>query len=87
MKICQVSVLSEYWFMKVTLDTVKKGTAITIVSLPSGEIKSQLIRMGITEGDRVLCIERLPGGTIVIQKKRQEIALGSKLAKAIEIAA
>ncbi|MBV6511863.1 MAG: ferrous iron transport protein A [Ignavibacteriales bacterium] len=70
-----------------TLDQVKKGNFITIMHLPSGTIKVQLIRIGISEGDKVLCLERLPGGTIVIQKNRQEIAIGYDLARQIKFTA
>ncbi|MFA3781540.1 ferrous iron transport protein A [Melioribacteraceae bacterium 4301-Me] len=48
-------------------------------------MKAQLIRLGIAEGDVVKCIERLPGGTVIIQKNRQEIAIGLELAKKIKI--
>lgn len=68
-----------------TLSTVKKGSRVRITSLPSGLLKIQLIRIGISEGDKVYCLERLPGGTIVLQKNRQEIAIGSELAKQIII--
>jgi ferrous iron transport protein A len=68
-----------------TLDKAKKGISLTVTKLPSGEIKSQLIRLGIGEGDLLKCIERLPGGTIVVQKNRQEIAIGFDLAKKIKI--
>ena len=68
-----------------TLDKAKKGNPITVVILPAGNIKSQLIRLGISEGDKLTCIERLPGGTIVVQKNRQEIALGFDLAKKIKV--
>lgn len=68
-----------------TLDKSKKGNLITVVKLPGGEIKSQLIRLGISEGDTLKCIERLPGGTIVVSKNRQEIALGFDLAKKIQV--
>ncbi len=68
-----------------TLDKAKKGSKVTILNLPSGQYKVQFLRLGITEGDSVLCSERLPGGTIVIQKNRQEIAIGSDLAKKIKI--
>ena len=69
----------------VTLDKIKKGNSVKVVKLPDGNIKSQLIRFGIIEGDILLCIERLPGGTVVIQKNRQEIALGFDLAKKIKV--
>jgi ferrous iron transport protein A len=68
-----------------TLDLARKGNSLTIIKLPVGDIKSQLIRLGISEGDTLKCIERLPGGTIVVQKNRQEIALGFDLAKKIKV--
>lgn len=68
-----------------TLDEAKKGKQLTVLSLPEGNIKSQLIRLGITEGDSITCIERLPGGTMVLQKNRQEIAIGFDLARKIKI--
>jgi ferrous iron transport protein A len=68
-----------------TLDKAKKGNSITVVKLPLGNIKSQLIRLGISEGDTLKCIQRLPGGTIVVQKNRQEIAVGFDLAKKIHV--
>lgn len=70
---------------KHTLDKVRKGNFFTILKLPSGLFKIQLIRIGISEGDKVFCLERLPGGTIIIQKNRQEIAIGYDLAKEIII--
>ncbi len=68
-----------------TLDKVKKGKTISIVNLPEGLLKIQLIRLGVTEGAEVNCLERLPGGTVVLQKNRQEIAIGYDLAKKIEV--
>ncbi|MEG8945892.1 FeoA family protein [Rosettibacter firmus] len=68
-----------------TLDKAKKGNRVTIVNLPPGKLKAQFIRLGISEGDSVLCSERLPGGTIVVKKNRQEIAIGYDLAKKIKI--
>jgi ferrous iron transport protein A len=68
-----------------TLDKAQKGKLVTIINLPSGELRAHLIRLGITEGDSIRCIERLPGGTIVVQKNRQEIAVGYDLAKKIKI--
>lgn len=68
-----------------TLDKSKKGTYIQIVKLPDNNYKSQLIRLGISEGDTLKCLQRLPGGTIVVQKNRQEIAIGFDLAKNITV--
>jgi Fe2+ transport system protein FeoA len=69
----------------ITLDKAKRGANLTILYLPSDLFKIQLIRLGITEGTKVYCMENLPGGTIVIQKNRQEIAIGYDLAKKIII--
>lgn len=38
------------------------------------------IRFGLLEGEMVTCFERLPGGTVVIEKNRQQIAVGVSLA-------
>ncbi|MEO5928671.1 MAG: ferrous iron transport protein A [Candidatus Kapaibacterium sp.] len=66
---------------------VRRGTRGTILSLPEdSELRSQCIRLGICVGASVLCIERLPGGTIILEASRQEIALGRNLAKQIGIA-
>ena len=68
-----------------TLDKSKKGNSVVILNLPHGNLKSQFIRLGITEGSSVNVYERLPGGTVVLQKNRQEIAVGSDLAKKIKV--
>ncbi len=59
------------------------GLFVTILALPSGVVRFQFIRFGITEGETVECLERLPGGTIVIRKNRQEIAIGRQLASQV----
>ncbi|MCX8010514.1 MAG: ferrous iron transport protein A [Ignavibacteria bacterium] len=71
--------------MHFTLDKAEPGEKLIIQELPNGEIKSQLIRLGITQGEKINCLERLVGGTVVIQKKRQEIALGYELARKISV--
>ncbi len=53
------------------------------MAVPEGRSRTQLIRLGIMKGEVVRCIERLPGGTVVIEKNRQEIAIGASLAKTI----
>ncbi|MCF8259172.1 MAG: ferrous iron transport protein A [Melioribacteraceae bacterium] len=68
-----------------TLNNAKKGNFLTITQLPEGNIRSQLIRLGLLKGQNAECLERLPGGTIILQKHRQEIAIGSDLARQIDI--
>lgn len=70
----------------IPLHRAKKGSYVVIHHIPDGRSKAQMIRLGILKGQLVRCLERLPGGTIVIEKNRQEIAVGVALAKAILVA-
>ena len=64
----------------------RRSTTGTIVSLPDDQLlRSQCIRLGIIIGASFKCIERLPGGTIVLETHRQEIALGRALAAEIGV--
>ena len=68
------------------LSAISKGNSARIHRLPEGVLRSQFIRLGLMEGAVVECIERLPGGTLVLQHGRQEVALSAELADAILIA-
>jgi Fe2+ transport system protein FeoA len=69
------------------LDTAAKGSRLLVVAIPPGRSRTQLIRLGILEGEAIRVIERLPGGTVVIEKNRREIAIGAALAKNLLVAA
>ncbi|HVK40321.1 MAG TPA: ferrous iron transport protein A [Candidatus Kapabacteria bacterium] len=70
-----------------TLLDARRRNSGTIVSLPAdAALRSQCIRLGLSIGSSFTCLERLPGGTIVVETGRQEIALGNALAKAIGVA-
>jgi Fe2+ transport system protein FeoA len=69
----------------VSLSETRAGQWLRIHSLPDGDYYPQFIRLGIHEGQRVKCLERLPGGTIVLQKNRQQIAVGHLLARNIRV--
>jgi ferrous iron transport protein A len=71
--------------MSFTLDKAAPGQDLVINFLPNGVIKSQLIRFGLMEGERIRCLDRLFGGTVILQKNRLEIALGFDLAKSITV--
>lgn len=71
--------------MKKTLDQVEKGQKFIIDKLPDDDYKLQLIRFGIAEGEKVTCLDKILGGTIILKKNRLEIALGSELAKKIRV--
>jgi ferrous iron transport protein A len=70
----------------IPLHQVIKGSRLVIIDIPDGRAKEQLIRLGVVKGEFIRCLERLPGGTIVIQKHRQEIAIGVALARSIVVA-
>ncbi|MBF7083726.1 ferrous iron transport protein A [Desulfallas sp. Bu1-1] len=69
-----------------TLDRVKKGQQVKIISIPDEMIRAQAIRFGIAEGSVVLCEEIVPAGPIVVRKNKQEIAIGRGLANKITVA-
>lgn len=68
---------------KVALQKVQKGKKARLAEIPKGKSKALLVRLGLVEGTLIRCLEQLPGGTMVIQKHRQEIAIGAALAKEI----
>lgn len=70
----------------ISLHQVQKGSRLVIIEIPEGRSRSQLIRLGVVKGEFIRCLERLPGGTVVIQKHRQEIAIGVTLARTILVA-
>src|ERR1041384_2125103 len=70
----------------ISLSSSPVGRWLRIIALPVGTIRAQFIRLGFGEGEKIRCVERLPGGTIVIQKSRQQIAVGHQLSNQIMIA-
>ncbi len=68
-----------------TLDQIKRGQMVKILSIPDDETRAKAIRFGIAEGEIVLCAEVVPFGPIVLQKNKQEIAMGRNLAASINV--
>jgi Fe2+ transport system protein FeoA len=69
------------------LSSIRKGARVQIQQLPEGDIRSQFIRIGLMEGAIVSCLERLPGGTLVLQQARQELAISNNIADCIFVSA
>jgi Fe2+ transport system protein FeoA len=65
------------------LSGIPKGSRVIIMRLDDVKRKGQLVRLGIAQGEFIRCLERLPGGTMVVEKNRREIAIGASLAKSI----
>lgn len=71
---------------ELTLFQVRRNDQGVIVGLPAPPpIRSQCIRLGLALGSSFHCIQRLPGGTIIVETGRQEIALGKALAQTIRV--
>ncbi len=69
------------------LSSIQRGSRVRITQLPDGDSRSQLIRLGLIEGAEIECLERLPGGTLVLSYSRQELALSAGLAASITVSA
>lgn len=68
-----------------SLDCVRKGDALQVVSVDDEHARIQCLRFGMAEGATVDCITRIPAGPIVLKSGRQEIAVGRALAKRITV--
>ena len=68
-----------------TLNQLKKKGRGKIISILGSDLKNQLLRLGLEEGDCIRGIHKIFGGPIIIQFRNQELALGEKLASQIEI--
>lgn len=68
-----------------SLDCIRKGERIEIVSVNDQHARVQALRFGMAEGACVECVTRVPAGPLVIKSGRQEIAVGRELAKRISV--
>ncbi|TCO73792.1 FeoA family protein [Marinisporobacter balticus] len=68
-----------------TLDLIDKGQKLEVIHIPDASIRAQAIRLGIYEGAKLVCSEKLPAGPVILQNRMQEIAIGRNLAKKIAI--
>ncbi|MCF8002103.1 MAG: ferrous iron transport protein A [Halanaerobiales bacterium] len=68
-----------------TLAEINRGSDFKVKRIPDDMIRVQTLRMGISEGSKLNCNEKIPGGPIIVKRNYQEIAIGRNLAKDIEI--
>lgn len=68
-----------------TLDKVKRGQVVKIISISNESVRVQAVRLGIAEGTVVTCREIVPAGPVIISRHRQEIAVGRSLARNIKV--
>lgn len=67
----------------IPLHRARPGQLLKIYAIPPGKEYAQFLRIGMHQGQYVHCLERLPGGTVVVRKNRQQLAVGHALAKKI----
>ncbi|MDT3700482.1 MAG: ferrous iron transport protein A [Thermincola sp.] len=67
------------------MDNCKRGQRMKIALIERPEVRAQAIRFGISEGEIVHCEEIVPAGPVVLRKNNQEIAIGRRLAREIEV--
>jgi Fe2+ transport system protein FeoA len=68
-----------------SLDCIRRGERIEIVSVDDKHARIQALRFGMAEGACVECVTKVPAGPLVIKSGRQEIAVGRALAKRINV--
>ena len=68
-----------------SLDCIRKGERIEIISVDDQNARVQALRFGMAEGACVECVTKIPAGPLVIKSGRQEIAVGRALAKRISV--
>ncbi|SJZ49146.1 FeoA family protein [Selenihalanaerobacter shriftii] len=68
-----------------TLAEVNRGDTFQVNSIPDTKVRAQAFRFGISEGAQVSCVEKVPGGPVILQRNLQEIAVGRRLAEKIKV--
>ncbi|MFP4016896.1 MAG: FeoA family protein [Halanaerobiaceae bacterium] len=68
-----------------TLADIKKGENFNIKVINDDKVRAQALRFGISEGAKLSCGEKIPGGPVIVKRNLQEIAIGRNLAKNIKI--
>jgi len=68
-----------------TLDLVKRGDVMVVLSVDDANARIHALRFGMAEGACVSCVTKIPAGPIVLKSGRQEIAVGRELAKRIKV--
>jgi Fe2+ transport system protein FeoA len=61
------------------------GQKVRVAAITDQNLAMQALRMGISEGEIIEVIARIPGGPLVIRQGELEIALGRELCLAIQV--
>jgi Fe2+ transport system protein FeoA len=61
------------------------GQKVRVAAITDENLAMQALRMGISEGETIEILARIPGGPLVIRQGELEIALGRELCLAIQV--
>lgn len=67
------------------LTETKRGQRVLISRIEGRDLRTLLIRIGITEGSCLVCLEKIPFGPFMVRHNRQELALGREVARKIRV--
>lgn len=68
-----------------TLVDMKHGSKFIIDKIEDKATRLQALRFGISEGAEIECAGSMPGGPVILKKNLQEIAIGRRTAKKINV--
>jgi Fe2+ transport system protein FeoA len=69
----------------VILSQAKTGDRLTVVQIPPGLVRAQLLRLGISEGCELTCVLTIPAGPVVVRQGNLDVALGRKTAAEVQV--
>lgn len=67
-----------------TLSEIDAGQAFTIRDVPDDDVRAQLLRIGLLDG-QVRCRTRLRNGPVVVERNGTQLALGASVADEISV--
>ena len=68
-----------------TLDQAKTGDVLCIRAIDCQRSAVNALRIGLSEGETVELVSKVPAGPLVVRKGRLEIALGREYCKKIQV--
>lgn len=68
-----------------TLEQAEKGQRVLILSVEESSMRAQAMRLGIYEGAKFICAEKIKGGPVILCGRGSETAVGQCLSQKIKI--
>lgn len=68
-----------------TLNELHVGQKAVIKDILDTDIATQAFRLGISQGEQISCLAKVPSGPVVIQRGGMELAIGEALCHQIEV--